>query len=129
MIVAAALAVGCGGTTHRRSAGPAVPPAIPPRPSAGDYTTIRTAVAVRDDALFHQKDWRRRSATAALGLQTLLTVRVGRGRCAAYVSQLYGNLLDLHEAYAGEDWTPLIRLVRRQPRLSEACGEGALPQV
>jgi hypothetical protein len=87
--------------------------------------TIKVAVRVRDRALFQKTDWRTKSLAAALALRTLLTVRMAPGRCATFVTLLYGNLLDLHEAYPGEDWRPLIRLVRRQPTLRGSCSRRA----
>ena len=56
-----------------------------------------------------------------LAARTLLTVRIAAGPCATYVTQLYGNLRDLMDAYPGENWRPLIRLVPRQPSLAHAC--------
>jgi hypothetical protein len=94
---------------------------LSPWPSAADYQTIKTAIAVRNDALIREPDWRRKSFAALLAARTLLTVRIAEGRCAAYVTELYGNLRDLMDAYPGEDWRPLIRLVRREPPLTEAC--------
>ena len=131
-IAVAVLAAGCGGGAGgtggvSSSAGQLRPAVLAPWPSAADYTTIRAAVAVRDHALFRETDWRRKSLAAALGLQTLVTVRVGPGPCAAFVTSLYGNLLDLHEAYRGEDWRPLIRFVRRQPKLATVCEHPTTP--
>jgi hypothetical protein len=90
-------------------------------PSAADYGTIRTAVAVRDRALFHERDWRRKAFAASLALRTLMTVRLAAGPCADYVTELYGNLRDLMDAYKGEDWQPLVRLVRHQTSIGRAC--------
>lgn len=122
LIALVALAGGCGGgkTTHRAGT-VAPPPILAPWPRAADYTTIKTAIAARNDALFRFRDWRKRSYTALLAAQTLLTVRIAPGTCAAYVTELYGNLRDLMEAYPGEDWRPLVRLVRRQPALATVC--------
>lgn len=120
LITIAVLAAGCG-TLRNPSAG-TVPAARPdPWPSAADYGTIKTAVAVRDQALFHEKDWRRRSFAAMLAARTLLTVRIAPGPCATYVTQLYGNLRDLMDAYPGENWRPLIQLVRREPPPADPC--------
>jgi hypothetical protein len=46
------------------------------------------------------------------------------GRCAVAVSYLYDNLLDLHNAYPGEDWQPLRHLTKTQPSLN-TCGAEA----
>jgi len=132
-IAVAVLAAGCGGggaSSTGSTSSPSVragPALLGPWPSAADYTTIKAAVAVRDHALYRETDWRRKSLTAALGLQTLITVRVGPGPCATFVTSLYGNLLDLHEAYRGEDWRPLIRYVRHQPKLATVCGHTSAP--
>lgn len=116
----AALTAGCGTLRNPSTASPqALRPG--PWPSAADYGTITTAVAVRDQALFHEQDWRRKSFAAMLATRTLLTVRIAAGPCATYVTQLYGNLRDLMDAYPGENWRPLIRLVHGQPSLAHAC--------
>jgi hypothetical protein len=120
LITTAVLAAGCG-TLGNPSAAPHQAVRPDPWPSAADYGTIKTAVAVRDQALFHEQDWQHKAFAAMLAARTLLTVRIAAGRCATYVTQLYGNLRDLMDAYAGENWHPLIRLVRRQPPLADAC--------
>ena len=113
--------IGACGTTYSPPASRPQHAALSPWPSAADYGTIRTALAVRDDALLHQRDWRRKSFAASLAARTLLTVRVAAGTCAAYISELYGSLRDLMDAYPGEDWRPLVRLVRHEPSLARAC--------
>jgi hypothetical protein len=92
-----------------------------PWPRAADYTTIKVATLARDEALFRDREWRHKSFVASLAIRTLLTLRLAPGPCADYVTVLYGNLRDLMAAYPGEDWRPLVRLVRRQPRLATAC--------
>jgi hypothetical protein len=121
LLVSLALLSGACGTSY--SATPSRPRQVVlrPWPSPADYGTIKTAVAVRDDAVFHQRDWRRKSFAASLALRTLLTVRIGAGTCATYVTELYGNLRDLLDAYPGEDWRPLVRLLRHQPSFGRAC--------
>jgi hypothetical protein len=118
--IALAVLIAACGTTHESAA---VQPKSPPSPwpSAADYGTIRTAVAVRNDALFHQTDWRRKSYAASLAARTLLTVHMAAGPCAAYVANLYANLRDLMDAYDHEDWRPLVQLVRREPALADGC--------
>ena len=117
----AAVAAGCGATTPTPSQGSAQVAAISPWPTAADYGTIRAAVAVRDTELFHPTNWRRKAFAASMALRMLLTVRMAAGSCAAYTAELYGNLRDLMDAYPGEDWRPLQRLVKAEPALVIAC--------
>jgi hypothetical protein len=111
-------ATGCG---TERSVDPPRRAALSPWPSAGDYQTIKIAAAVRDHALFHESDWRRKSYAAQLALTTLMTVRLAAGPCATFVTGVYGNLRDLLDAYPGEDWRPLYAVVRQEPPLSLVC--------
>lgn len=90
-------------------------------PSAADYTTIKTAAAVRDHVLFHVRDWRQKAYGAKLALDTLATVRLKPGSCASFVGELIGNLEDLANAYPGEDWGPLKRTLRQEPSVARAC--------
>ena len=70
-----------------------------------------------------------RSFAAYMGLSGLMSLHpILPGRCATAVSYLYDNLLDLHDAYPGEDWRPLRRLIRKQPPLS-ACAPKTIPNV
>jgi hypothetical protein len=121
LLVSLALLSGACGTSYGATASPPRQVALSPWPSPADFGTIKIAVAVRDDALFHERDWRRKSFAASLALRTLLTVRIGAGTCATYVTELYGNLRDLMDAYPGEDWRPLVRLLHHQPSLRRAC--------
>jgi hypothetical protein len=121
LLISMALLSGACGTTYSAAASRPRQVALSPWPSAADYGTIKTAVAVRDDALFRQRDWRRKSFAASLALRTLLTVRIAAGPCAEYVTELNGDLRDLMDAYPRENWRPLVRLVRRQPSLAHAC--------
>jgi hypothetical protein len=126
-IALALAASGCGGTARHHQPVVLVSPAAPdarasnPRPDLADYQTIKIARAVRDKALFHEPDPQRKSHGASLALHTLLTVRMAAGPCVRYVGQLYGTLLSLVDAHRGEDWRPLIRIVRREPRLAHVC--------
>jgi hypothetical protein len=116
-LVVLAVACGAGGVT-----GAAQASASSSRwPSAADYQTIKTAAAVRNQILFHIRDWRRKAYAAQLALQTLLTVRVEPGSCLTFVAELAGNLEDLANAYQGEKWGPLIRTVRHEPAVAQAC--------
>ena len=54
-----------------------------------------------------------------MGLSALVQLHHSlRRRCAIAVRYLYDNLLDLHDAYTGEDWTPLRRAVATEPSLA-----------
>jgi hypothetical protein len=121
LIAVAALAAGCGTTTRGSPANVPRPVVSTPWPNTADYETIKTAVSARDDALFHEPDWRRKSFAASLASRSLLTVRMTAGSCATYVTELYGTLRDLIDAYPGEDWRPLLRVVRQQPSLASVC--------
>ena len=101
-----------------------------PRPSgldAPDWATVQNVVRLRTMALAPRHTSLYRSFAANMGLTALLNLHpVQPGRCATAVSYLYDNLLDLHDAYPGEDWRPLRRLVRIQPSL-RACAPKATP--
>lgn len=121
MIAIATLAGGCATITRSHPVAVTRPVVLMPWPSAADYATIKTALRVRDDALFHERDWRRKAFAASLAAWTLLTARVAPGPCATYVTELYGTLRDLMDAYAGENWRPLVRFVSSQPTLRSVC--------
>ena len=54
-----------------------------------------------------------------MGLSALVQLHHSlHGRCAIAVSYLYDNLLDLHDAYAAEDWEPLRHAVASEPSLT-----------
>jgi hypothetical protein len=120
-IAVVVLSAGCGRLSQRRAPAGSRQVALLPWPSRSDYTTIKTAVAMRNQALFGDRDWRRKSFAASLAARTLLTVRVAAGPCASYVTELYGTLRDLMDAYAGENWRPLVRIARGQPALASVC--------
>jgi hypothetical protein len=70
-----------------------------------------------------------RSFAAYMGLTALLRLHPVRpGRCATAISYLYDNLLDLHDAYPGENWRPLRRLIHKQPPL-RVCAPNTTPHV
>ena len=131
-VVVAALvlaATGCGASKPPKSPRPPPPAALSPWPGAADYTTIKVAAAVRDHALFHEHDWRRKAFAARLGMTTLMTVRMAPGPCATFVDGLYANLRDMLDAYQGEDWRPLYAVVRREIPLWFACRPPPPPGV
>jgi hypothetical protein len=90
------------------------------RPSA-NWDLIQAAASLRHNALAGHRTAFHRAFAAYMGLNALLQIRHSlRGRCATAVSYLYDNLLDLHDAYTGEDWTALRQAVAREPSL-EVC--------
>jgi hypothetical protein len=98
-------------------------------PAPADLTTIQVARQVLFDDLVHETNWRRRSYKASLAMQTLMTIRLAPGRCASYVARLYSELWSLYDGYEGEDWRPLIRLVRHDPTIRQVCQRPAQPPV
>jgi hypothetical protein len=118
-VLAALIVCGCAGRSDPRTR--PSPRAPSPWPTSADYTTISTARTAMLDLLLRETDWRRRSYGARFAMQTLLTVRVAPGRCAIYVGRLYSELWSLSEGYEGEDWRPLVRLVRDDPTVRTAC--------
>jgi hypothetical protein len=117
-------------TTHNKPI--PQPVAYVPRGSrldAADWATLQHVVQMRTMALAPGRTALYRSFAAYMGLSGLLELHPVRpGRCATAVSYLYDNLLDLHDAFAGEDWRPLRRLIRTQPPLS-VCTPRAAPRV
>jgi hypothetical protein len=102
----------------RRPAGSA---ARPSRPDRADWEKIKAAARLRRIALAAHRTAHFRAFAAYLGLSELVSIRpLGPGRCATAVTYLYNNLLDLENAYPGEKWAPLRRLVAKEPSL-RAC--------
>jgi hypothetical protein len=100
-----------------------------PRLDPGDWATLKHVAAMRTMALAPGRTAMYRSFAAYMGLSGLTSLHPARpGRCATAVSYLYDNLLDLHDAYPGEDWKPLRRLIKTQPSLS-ACSPRRAPQL
>jgi hypothetical protein len=88
---------------------------------AANWAEIQAAAWLRQNALSPKRTPFHRRFAAYMGLSTLLQLHFPlRSRCAVAVSYLYDNLLDLHEAYTGEDWTPLRQAVAGEPSLA-AC--------
>lgn len=91
------------------------------RPGQADWQRIKAAAHLRDLALEPHRTAHFRAFSAFLGLSELVTIHpLGPGRCATAVIYLYDNLLDLHDATPGENWTPLRRLVAKEPSIN-AC--------
>jgi hypothetical protein len=108
------------------------PPPVPYAPTGGgpSWQAIRAAASLRKDALRPNLTPFHRSFAAYMGLSTLMRLHQGlRGRCAAAVSYLYNNLLDLHDAYTGEDWTPLRQAIATEPSLQACAPRRSRPRV
>jgi hypothetical protein len=91
------------------------------RPSREDWNKIKTAARLRNMALAPHRTARFRSFTATLGLGQLSSIHpLAPGRCLTAVTYLYDNLLDLENAFPGEDWGPLRRAVAKEPSI-HAC--------
>jgi hypothetical protein len=91
------------------------------RPDTADWQKIQAAAHLRHLALEPHRSAHFRSFSAFLGLSELVTIHpLGPGRCATAVIYLYNNLLDLQDAFPGENWNPLRRLVAKEPSI-RAC--------
>ena len=95
--------------------------ALPSRPSKADWHKIQTAASLRKMALARHRTARFRSFAASLGLGQLASVHpLAPGRCRNAVTDLFNNLLDLENAFPGENWNPLRRAVAKEPSI-HAC--------
>jgi hypothetical protein len=107
---------------------PARPPHTSPgsaarssRPERADWEKIKNAAHLRTMALAPHRTARFRAFAAYLGLKELVSIHpLAPGQCATAVTYLYNNLLDLENAYPGENWTPLRQAVPKQPSI-DAC--------
>lgn len=137
MLIATAMAVFLIGgsataTATVRGASSSPRPALPPHASTGSFVRssgpdradrekIQTAARLRSTALAPRRTARFRAFAAELGLGVLVSIHPLRpGRCATAVTYLYNNLLDLEDAYPGENWNPLRRAVAKEPS-TRAC--------
>ena len=88
------------------------------RPNRADWNKIKTAASLRNMALAPHRTARFRSFTATLGLGQLSSIHpLAPGRCLTAVTYLYNNLLDLENAFPGENWGPLRRAVAKEPSI------------
>jgi hypothetical protein len=95
--------------------------ARPSRPGKADWHTIQTAASLRKMALAPHRTARFRSFAAMLGLSQLASIHpLAPGRCLTAVTDLHNNLLDLANAFPGENWGPLRRAVAKEPSI-RAC--------
>ena len=130
--IAAVLLAGSGSASARRGLEPArgaaghgfvtsPRPGLRARPNGADWQKIKVAAHLRRTALEPHHSAHFRAFAAFLGLSELVTIHPLRpGRCATAVIDLYDNLLDLRDAFHGENWTPLRRAVAREPSI-RAC--------
>jgi hypothetical protein len=96
---------------------------------AADWTTVQNAVRLRAMALSPGRTALYRSFAADMALRGLTSLHpVVPARCAVAVSYLYDNLLDLYNAYPGEDWRPLQHLIKKQPSL-RPCAPKAMRRM
>jgi hypothetical protein len=95
--------------------------ALPKRPNKADWHKIQAAARLRTTALERHRTARFRSFSAMLGLDQLSSIHpLGPGKCRNAVIDLHNNLLDLSEAFPGENWNPLRRAVAKEPSI-QAC--------
>lgn len=93
-------------------------PALPDR---ADWERIQAAARFRSIGLARHRTAHFRAYAGSLGLSELETIQpLAPGPCREALTYLYGNLLDLQDAQPGENWTPLRRLVAREPSI-RAC--------
>jgi hypothetical protein len=90
-------------------------------PDRADWEKIQAAARFRRIGLAPHRTAHFRAYAGSLGLSELDTIQpLAPGRCREALTYLYGNLLDLQDAQPGENWTPLRRLVAREPSI-RAC--------
>ena len=93
----------------------------PVRPDQADWEKIQTAAQLRQMGLAPHRTAHFRAFAGTLGLNELAGIHpLAPGPCRTALTYLYGNLLDLQNAEPGENWTPLRRLVAREPSI-RAC--------
>jgi hypothetical protein len=127
-LIAAVVVAGAGGasialrTTSHRAPSLHPTPVLtvrPPSSGANNWDLIRAAASLRQNALAPKRTTFHRAFAAYMGLSALMQIHERlAGRCAIAVSYLYDNLLDLHDAYSGEDWAPLRQAVAGEPSLA-----------
>ncbi|MGZ4185627.1 MAG: hypothetical protein ACXVUE_05585 [Solirubrobacteraceae bacterium] len=89
------------------------------RPTKADWQKIQAAARLRKMALARHRTVRFRTFAATLGLGLLASIHpLAPGRCLTAVIDLHNNLLDLENAFPGENWNPLRRAVAKEPSLS-----------
>jgi hypothetical protein len=91
-------------------------------PGKADYNAIAVAVKVRNQALRLTAS-NQKAHAAQLGMTTLVPLEhtMATGPCAAFVAHIYDELMDLNQAYPGEDWRPMVRVVAHDPSVVSQC--------
>jgi hypothetical protein len=126
VIAGSGVATARAGSMSSRSAAPGgsitwTKPGRRTRPDRADWQKIQAAAGSRRIALEPHRSAHFRAFAAFLGLSELVDIQpLGPGPCATAVTYLYDNLLDLHDAYDGENWNPLRRAVAKEPSI-RAC--------
>ncbi len=93
----------------------------PARPDKADWEKIQAAAQLRRIGLAPHRTAHFRAFAGYMGLSELREIHpLAPGPCRRALTYLYGNLLDLQDAHPGENWTPLRRLVAREPSI-RAC--------
>jgi hypothetical protein len=91
------------------------------RPDRADWETIEAAAHMRSVGLAPDHTAHFRAFAGYLGLSGLVTIHpLAAGPCRDAVTDLYDNLLDLADAYPGETWGQLRRIVATEPSI-RAC--------
>ena len=107
--------------TGALGAGAASAASRPVRPDKADWGKIQAAAKLRNIGLAPHRTAHFRAFAGFMGLNQLRGIRpLAPGPCRRALTYLYGNLLDLQDAHPGENWTPLRRLVAREPSI-RAC--------
>jgi hypothetical protein len=120
-VVAAAVLMG-------GAAPPSASAVLPKRPDKADWAKIQAAAELRRIGLAPHRTAHFRAFAGYMGLSELRTLNpLAPGPCRLALRYLYGNLLDLQDAHPGENWTPLRRLIAREPSI-RACAPRKPPQ-
>ncbi len=84
------------------------------------HNTLRSAHTQIHQAL-SERDSRRQHFAGYLGLMALMTMHpLKPGRCLDFIARTYSELLSLHDDHPGENWVPLVAIVRRDPPVTSA---------
>jgi hypothetical protein len=131
-LIAAVVAAGSAGTSVALWPAPAAKQAPiratrPSSPPQANWDLIQAAASLRENAVAPHRTAFHRAFAAYMGLSALLQIRHSlRGPCATAVTYLYNNLLDLHDAVTGENWTALRRAIATEPSV-EVCAPARRP--